>query len=206
MEKKVDIISMSWTMPAKGPNHKEIEDFQAAIAEAVKHKKLLFCALRESEDALIEQGFYPVGLNQVFKIGSATRSGNLVKTHSGDGKTVQFILPGLEVLLEHETGVKTLHGSSVATALASGLTALILFCAELVDQDAASSSNPRNFGRSLRDIAKMKSVFENMSRKSNDGKFPEVQKYFKIAGKDPAIEDIRDLITSLTSGVSISLT
>lgn len=175
------------------------------IGAAVMKNKLLFCALRETEDALIAKDFYPVGLDQVFKIGSATRAGNLVKTNSGDENIAQFILPGLEVLLEHETGVNTLHGSSVATALASGLAALILACADLVDQDAANSDNPRTFGPSLRNIANMRSVFENMGRKSNDKKFLEVQKYFKFAGKDPTIDDIKHLITSLTSGVSIAL-
>ncbi|KAJ5692998.1 hypothetical protein N7462_002421 [Penicillium macrosclerotiorum] len=204
LHKNVDIISMSWTIPAKGPNPKDTEEFQVAIAEAIKQKKLLFCALRESEDALIEQGFYPVGLDQVFKIGSATRSGNLVKTSSGDGKSVQFILPGLDVLSDNEENVQTLNGSSVATALASGLAGIILFCADLVDQDAASYGKAKNYSESLRDINKMRSVFENMSRKSNEGKFPEVQRYFKITGKDPNIDDIKDIVTSLTSGVSMT--
>jgi hypothetical protein len=48
----------------------------------------------------------------------------------------------------------------------------------------------------------MKKVYGTMSRESNQGKFPEVQKYFKIAGRDPAIEDIKTLINSLMSGVS----
>ncbi|KAL4960196.1 uncharacterized protein BDV14DRAFT_183134 [Aspergillus stella-maris] len=206
LRKNVDIISMSWTIPAKSCNPQETEDFQAAIAEAIRQKKLLFCALRESEEALIAQGFYPVGLEQVFRIGSATRTGNLVKTHSGDEKSVQFILPGLEVLLDNnEEETRTLNGSSVATALAAGLAALILFCADLVDQDAAIMGHHNRVverGQTLRNTAKMKKVFETMSRESNQGKFPEVQKYFRVAGRDPTIEDIKTLVNSLMSGVS----
>ncbi|KAL4881677.1 hypothetical protein BJY04DRAFT_218119 [Aspergillus karnatakaensis] len=205
LQKNVDIISMSWTIPAKGSNPQETEDFQTAIAEAVRQKKLLFCALRESEEALLSQGFFPVGLEQVFRIGSATRTGNLVKTHSGDEKSVEFILPGLEVLFDNEEEIHTLNGSSVATALAAGLAALILFCADLVDQDITATTyqnHNEDRGQALRSIAKMKKVFETMSRESNQGKFPEVQKYFRIAGRDPTIEDIKSLINSLMSGFS----
>jgi hypothetical protein len=95
LEKNVGITSMSWTIPAKSSNPQDTDRFQEAIEEAVRRKKLLFCTLRESEEGLIAQGFYPVGLEQVFRIGSATRTGNLVKSHSGDEKSVQFILPGL---------------------------------------------------------------------------------------------------------------
>jgi hypothetical protein len=62
LEKNVDVISMSWTIPAKSSNPQDTDRFQEAIEEAVRQKKLLFCALRESEEALIAQGFYPVGL------------------------------------------------------------------------------------------------------------------------------------------------
>lgn len=203
MDKNVDIISMSWTIPAKDPNTEEIDGLKRAIAEANKHNKLLFGALRESEDALIEDGFYPVGLPQVFKIGSATRTGNLVKTHSGDGRNVQFILPGLEVFMDLDEEVLTLNGSSIATALASGLAALILFCADLVDMDDADSGNSvRGLGRRLREFESMEGAFENMSHKSNEKKFPEVQRFFKFAGQDPTIDDFKSLINSLMSGVS----
>ncbi|KAJ0419144.1 hypothetical protein BJY00DRAFT_324506 [Aspergillus carlsbadensis] len=172
----IDIISMSWTIPAKSSNPQDTESFQMAIADAVKQKKPVFCALRESEDALIAQGFYPVALGQVFRIGSATKTGNLVKTQSGDEKSVQFILPGLEVLLDNEEEIRTHNESYVATALAAGLAALILFCADLVDQNTATMnhSNIEGRGQTLRNIAKMTKVFETMSRESNQGKFPEV--------------------------------
>jgi hypothetical protein len=42
------------------------------------------------------------------------------------------------VLLDQEEEIRSLNGSSVATALAAGLAALILFCADLVDLDTTS--------------------------------------------------------------------
>ncbi|KAL3473293.1 hypothetical protein BJX99DRAFT_261482 [Aspergillus californicus] len=189
------------TIRAKSPNSQDTKYFQTAIAEAVRQEKILFCALRESEEALIAEDFYPVGLEQVFKIGSATRTGNQDSIHSGDGKSVQFILSGLEVRLENEGEIRTLGGSSVATALAARLAALVLFCADLVDQDSVTMGQHHieERGQSLLNIAKMKKVFVTMSREINKGRFPEVQKYIKIAGRDPHIEDIKTLINSLMS-------
>ncbi|KAJ6028111.1 hypothetical protein N7540_003687 [Penicillium herquei] len=191
LRENVDIISMSWTIPKNDSEN----CFKDAIAEAVKENKLLFCALREEENALIHDGYHPVGLPQVFKIGSATRAGNQVNSHSGDYNHVDFILPGLDVLDDDE-GCKSLNGSSVATALASGLAALILYCAELVDQDAEETGKPQKYAQSLRDISKMKLVFKRLSDQSHNRRFPEVQRFFNI-GKSLTIDEIKDLIIKI---------
>ncbi|KAJ5716939.1 hypothetical protein N7488_002585 [Penicillium malachiteum] len=152
-------------------------------------------AAAAEENALIQDGYHPVGLPQVFKIGSATRAGNQVNHHFGDDNHVDFILPGLNVLAEGE-GCESLKGSSVAAALASGLAALILYCAELVDQDAEETGRPQRYAHSLRDVSKMKLVFKRLSDQSHNRKFPEVQRFFNV-GKSLSIDEIKDLIVKI---------
>ena len=188
---------MSWTFNEEVDGAKEFKD---AISLAMQKGVLLFSSLREAEDALVIDKLYPVSLSGVFKIGSATRSGNQANTVSGDSKSAEFILPGREVLLRSGAETSEIQGSSVATALASGLAALIIFCADLIDL-AAHTDTQR--GQKLRSESKMRSVLGNMSRGSNEGKYPEVQKYFERSGGDLTLENISTTLISLTAGVCI---
>jgi hypothetical protein len=71
----------------------------------------------------------------LFKIGAATEDGTVWKW-VGELSDVDFIFPGHNVVKERYTeapleSCKTLTGSSVATAIAAGLAALVLYCVQL---------------------------------------------------------------------------
>ena len=71
----------------------------------------------------------------VFKIGAATEEGKAWKW-VGEEKNIDFIFPGHEVVHERYKGILLQHcnlltGSSVATAIAAGLAALVLDCVQL---------------------------------------------------------------------------
>lgn len=73
-EMGVNIISMSWSFKAKGEDYgvDEIANFKRTIAEAKADGILLFASLNDMEGVNIDD-YYPCGLSDVFKIGSATK-------------------------------------------------------------------------------------------------------------------------------------
>ena len=78
----------------------------------------------------------PSGTKYIFRIGAAEASGAAWKWV--DPSDVDFFFPGHNVLKDRpedfmalENGGKTTTGSSFATAFATGLAALILYCVQL---------------------------------------------------------------------------
>ncbi|KAI1207925.1 uncharacterized protein F4807DRAFT_433754 [Annulohypoxylon truncatum] len=128
---KVDIISMSWTFnQTRHPIEIERAAFKGAIEEASRNNILLFAALNDAEPDSDVANFYPVGLPDVFKIGSAKKWGANADFNQ-EGKS-DYLFPGQEVALEDPDG-ETLHpsGSSLATAFAAGMAGLILYTMKL---------------------------------------------------------------------------
>ena len=131
-----DIISMSWTITEQ-TDHRQSEGFtelKNAISEAARANILMFCSA--SDQGAKQSHTYPSkATNLIFKIGGADAIGDLYKP-VGDDEAIDFILPGK--LVEGEglsdaaiNKVQYWTGSSVATALAAGLAALILYCAQI---------------------------------------------------------------------------
>ncbi|KAK8044022.1 hypothetical protein PG993_004046 [Apiospora rasikravindrae] len=135
IKKQVHIISMSWTIEKTSSNEKDVEELERAIAEADAKHILMFCAA--SDGGAQGDNTYPAATartKNIFKIGAAKAAGTA--TDWVKETPVDFIFPGHQVVQERygDPGVtkytqKT--GSSVATALASGLAALILYCVQL---------------------------------------------------------------------------
>ncbi|PLB48361.1 hypothetical protein P170DRAFT_427448 [Aspergillus steynii IBT 23096] len=155
LRKEVDIISMSWTIDKNDPNTQATDEFKKAISQSWR--------------------FSQVSVHGVFKIGSATKTGNLVKAYSGDTGNVQFILLSLNALVNLDKESKALSGISIATALISGLAALIILCADPVDQDRGKKPG---CGQCLQQAKTMKAAFQRMGDKGNEEKYPEVHKIF----------------------------
>lgn len=135
--RKVHIISMSWTItPPSNETESEQQDLkelEAAIAEASAENILMFCSA--SDEGANQTATYPSKAQpgKIFKIGGADANGGLYD-RVGDISMVDFILPGQLVASEDLTDSalskqQYWSGSSVATALAAGLAALILYCA-----------------------------------------------------------------------------
>ncbi|KAL7904225.1 intracellular serine protease [Trichoderma velutinum] len=137
-EQNVQIISMSWTINPPTELAKKVE-FDHAINNALNNKGLLmFCAASDQGKSV--DLMYPHGSNpNSFRIGAAKATGSVLDT-VGDAHELSFIFPGHEVVIDHNyqdvqdttfQGFEAHSGSSVATALAAGLAALVMECVRL---------------------------------------------------------------------------
>ncbi|KAL4967299.1 uncharacterized protein BDV14DRAFT_207526 [Aspergillus stella-maris] len=130
------IISMSWTIRYPGPQHQsgpEFKELAAAVQEAQSKGILLFCSA--SDQGQDNAPTYPAfKAGAIFKIGGADIDGNLHTQVGGEDK-VDFIFPGDTMSSDDIQGTLSqgqwFTGSSVATAFAAGLAALILYCAQV---------------------------------------------------------------------------
>ncbi|KAF5533704.1 hypothetical protein FMEXI_11675 [Fusarium mexicanum] len=137
IDQKVDIISMSWTVKETVENRDGVNTFRQAIKDALDAGILLFCAAADT--GAITEVEYPWSFDRqrIFRIGAATADGR-VWGPTGSPQHLSFILPGHKVVSRnpHREGAlpddfEERTGSSVATALAAGLAALILHCVNL---------------------------------------------------------------------------
>lgn len=126
---------MSWAIKEpEDPDDKAA--FDTAIRRARDKGILMFCSA--SDQGNFKDYTYPYLSNpgSVFRIGAASKDGT-VPDFVRNGGDISFLLPGREVALDDGVDVDkveafTSHtGSSVATALAAGLAALIVECVRL---------------------------------------------------------------------------
>ncbi|KAF8462775.1 peptidase S8/S53 domain-containing protein [Kalaharituber pfeilii] len=143
IDQEVDIISMSLTVPAR---YETV--IRPAIVEADQKKILLFGAASD-QGYNVSGKVYPAQFREVFCIGAAKATG---RVDSAAEAQADYVFPGGEFSDIKTTAMQGTPehawGSSFATALASGLTALILDCAEIV-----------GYGKQYRNVLRMK---ENM--------------------------------------------
>ncbi|KAF7880798.1 uncharacterized protein EAF02_006689 [Botrytis sinoallii] len=128
--KDVHIISMSWTIPRSDDNRAR-EALEAAISEARQKKILIFCSA--SDGGPIEDTTFPwaAAKSNIFRIGAATDKG-MANPDVGNHKSLGFTFPGTDVERKDvDEKIEYQTGSSVATALATGLAALVLYCAQI---------------------------------------------------------------------------
>lgn len=124
MEKNASIISMSWTIPVP-EEHPAKGLFEKAVREAGRRNVLMFCS--SPDGGAFKTKDYPSAAQRekVFMIGAAHDHG-LASDYTGHD--VDFIFPGVEVNIN---AISPTTGSSVATALAAGLAATIIYCFKL---------------------------------------------------------------------------
>lgn len=160
---------MSWTIdPPDDENQShEIADLGSAIAEAVKANILMFCSASD-KGAKHTVSYSSKATNSIFTIGAADADGAMA-SFDGDINLVDFIFPGNQVepegISEAVTkNVKYWTGSSVATALAGGLAALILYCAQvrIVRASTSQKERARKDFQALKKYHKMVQAFTNM--------------------------------------------
>lgn len=198
-----DIISISWTVQRsddpKSNNVHHINRLQKALERAAK-TSLVFCSapdIGQSNHSILSK-YYPFGYsaisNSVFRIGAAKADGEAYGW-MGSPADVDFILPGHKVTLraddiieEKDDTPKT--GSSVATALAAGLGALIIHCVRLGaiynhyhhSPDETNAVN-KDSVQTIKRFSNMKQAFDTISFRytGNDrvGKNLEVESFFK---------------------------
>lgn len=132
MIKNVDIISMSWTVKQVryGPNSNQtaITALERAIQAAANADILLFCAVQDSGHYENDEISFPQksDTKKLIIVGSANENGD--KSTFVNENSFNYLFPGEivipEILTDHD------KGSSVATAVAAGMAAMILWCAE----------------------------------------------------------------------------
>ncbi|KNG85640.1 hypothetical protein ANOM_006031, partial [Aspergillus nomiae NRRL 13137] len=168
----VDIISMSSTFPELRDT--ESRKLSEVIDEAHNNKILTFAPVTD-------QGFnrpdipFPGKTPGVFRVGAARDSG--VPDDLSQG--YEFLFPGGSSVTnvrqreEGSTGANSavVLGSSFATAVASGLAALILHCAELCDLGD-------EYGDDLRQYQNMKDIFCIMASGSPQSSYIQAEKWF----------------------------
>ncbi|KFA55595.1 hypothetical protein S40293_09579 [Stachybotrys chartarum IBT 40293] len=126
---KVDIISMSWTIERSTKTTEEINALTQALNKAKsEHKILMLCAASDQGNST-RLFCYPASSNHCLRVGASTGTGERCDwVHENE---CDILLPGENVPLDLRIDtLPTEHsGSSVATAIASGLAGLILYLA-----------------------------------------------------------------------------
>ncbi|KAF7630610.1 hypothetical protein AFLA_011231 [Aspergillus flavus NRRL3357] len=171
VQRKVHIISMSWSIRAPAVNNisDEFNELRGALQEAQNANILLFSSASDQGPDTYDT--YPAfGTSAIFKIGGADVDGNLHAQVGGEDN-VHYIFPGDTFEGDdNNDGLASrsqwFTGSSVATAYASGFAALILYCAQV--RIALSNENDRvkctEAFRALKTHSEMERVFRNIGK------------------------------------------
>ncbi|KAI0965231.1 hypothetical protein F4678DRAFT_340691 [Xylaria arbuscula] len=171
IERGVNIISMSWTIQKTDRNQSDVAKLGNAISIAASKNILMFCAA--TDQGALRDTTYPAACStkEIFKIGAAEASGAALKS-LGDQSFIDFTLPGHQVFIGDDdakvNNCPRLTGSSVATALASGLAAVILYTVQLAE--VHRRSNDLQAFRSLKNYGRMHEAFTQIGT-SRESKF-----------------------------------
>jgi hypothetical protein len=184
----VDIISMSWTIETPVVGNEDMESFEKAVAAARAKNILMFCSTSD-QGSSTKDICYPGDFEGCIKIGGATDTGEPLAWVGAD--KVDFLLPGKNVPFVNNEGktVSYESGSSVATAAASGLAGLLLFCGRVLERTGDSSfylqrmtvSSPggKPGSEKLRNQTQMRETLKKMCIGGGKRKFPDVQELFE---------------------------
>lgn len=189
---------MSWSIEPTALNGDGIAALEGAIGAAARAGILMFCAANDQGVAVDHS--YPAACantKKIFKIGAADSSG-AASNKVGDDTTVDFFFPGQNVMHSHRedlmaTNNKALSGSSIATALAAALAAVILHCIQVAALDTeAPTEGDRVITQSDFDEVKqhkhMEGAFLNMC--SNSKFNPKFLEVWHVA--EPAFRDYQN--------------
>lgn len=221
MERGFDIISMSWSIQKNDGtdealnNIKHLERLKTGLAKASKEatdsqgkkigkETLLFCSAPDTGMSSSTDTYYPFNcadISKIFRIGAAQATG---KAYPWVGKQIGYILPGENVGMKPSDMVrpnedKVLRtGSSVATALAAGLAAMIIHCVRLGAVYNFHKNTSKNTHmsihagvsertvRAIKTFDGMKAAFDNISKNdyARGDKRLEVETFFKSHAKE----------------------
>ncbi|KAL3472351.1 hypothetical protein BJX99DRAFT_249704 [Aspergillus californicus] len=131
VEKNVHIISMSWTI--EKPKGDDKLAFDRALQRAEDEGILMFCS--SPDDGIFSSDHYPTawGADKFFRIGASQADGNPYSRVSPS--QVDYFFPGVDVVRANKRDISlrgcedhnSFTGSSISTALAAGLAALVLW-------------------------------------------------------------------------------
>ncbi|KAH8586376.1 hypothetical protein B0O99DRAFT_695557 [Bisporella sp. PMI_857] len=129
---EVDIISMSWTIETTNTvDHSEgLKELNSAVTRAFNNNIIMFCATSDQGNSTAIE-CYPGNWGHCLRVGASTATGE--KCAWVHGQSIDLLLPGENIFFDPRDGspATTHSGSSVATALGSGLAALMLYLQRL---------------------------------------------------------------------------
>ena len=161
---------MSWTIEASLTDSKDLALFKEAITEAKSKEILMFCATSD-QGSISSENCYPGKWGECIKIGAATALGDKC-TWVPDGH-YDYLLPGKNIPFEWKRtdGFSTWYesGSSLSTALASGLGGLLLYCDRVVKGKESTD---------LRSKEAMGDLFQNLAVTTKSQKYVRADDWF----------------------------
>ncbi|RAK99153.1 subtilisin-like protein [Aspergillus ibericus CBS 121593] len=225
VRQKVDIISMSWTIRETEDNYNSISALRDAIRAALDANILLFGAA--SDKGAVTEIEYPCFYDRrIFRIGAATADGR-VYDPTGNPQHLSFIFPGHSVAPRNPYLEKGLpidseekSGSSISTALAAGLAALVLHCIRLgilqAEMEMRQTGRRSSTAVRLSDFEKAKEYYGMRSILRGLGLNEDNQKYLEVwkrldgpakrlrspNGEMTPLEIIAGLARDLVSGIA----
>ncbi|KAI5919412.1 peptidase S8/S53 domain-containing protein [Camillea tinctor] len=151
IEQKVDIISMSWNLIRTPENKDAIKRLDLEIQKASNQGIIMFCAAADQSLYGGRSELYPVcsDTEKIFAVGSADPHG--AASAFVNPQEVEYLFPGESINI---STIKEIKGSSVATALATGFAALILWC-------FGEQRGGRGMDK-VRDPKVMRKIFDNL--------------------------------------------
>jgi hypothetical protein len=168
---------MSWTIETQITETEDMKKLESAISAAEAAKILMFCSASDQGGNSMD-GCYPGDWDKCIKIGGATSTGEILPWVQE--KKINFLLPGKKIPFTNPDGSTfTESGSSVATASASGLAGLLIFCDRLLEQDTGSYFQTR---------LNMMAAFKKLSM--NERRFPHVEYFFEEKFKSLLLADV----------------
>jgi hypothetical protein len=122
---------MSWSVKKPNDSSPEKSKFDEALKNAISKGILLFCSSGDEGNLETETypGAYQGGNGKIFKIGAARATGKVDDGTPHDAYT-NYLLPGHNIR-DRDSGNsqgQPYNGSSISTALAAGLAALVRHC------------------------------------------------------------------------------
>lgn len=182
---------MSWTIDSDG-NDQGIGLLKTALADAEKKPILLFCAAQD-QGVKLDTSF-PGESSVCFKIGAASSWGTAHESTGTSNNQVDYIFPGQNIAQDGSGSQRfdktpLLSGSSVATAFAAGLAALILRCVQCAaqcykedDRDEDAQKMNTHF-KALKQRKRMQQAFESIGEiKVDHTKYLQVWEVFGKIG------------------------
>jgi hypothetical protein len=122
----IDIICIDWSIDAG--EARGVMDLERAIAVAIAKGVLVFCPARPSPSSNARS--YPADFHRCIRIAAATRYGET----AAPADRYDYVLPGKDIPLFDSGGLPSSYesGDHVATAIATGLAGILLFCRRLI--------------------------------------------------------------------------
>jgi len=143
---------MSWSIRKSAMRPEAQRKLSEAIERAANAHIPMFASLPD-EQPLPDDAFWPARLPSVMAVGAATPEGTAIHG-SGPGSSEAYYFPGVDVLGGYGEHQEIPAGSSISTALATGLSALLIFCARLLDNDTNRKFNLAELKQMLSSIMK----------------------------------------------------